>query len=134
MLNWSRRRRHLSWIASLAILLAALAPWISQARGSAGFAQLMEDWPAWQAICSATDLDAGQPADPSKGTPASADHGAHCPFCLPHPGAWGLPVATLPAPVLPDASLAELPQRFLQAPATPHAWRSSQPRAPPAAA
>lgn len=131
MLSWSRHRRHLSWIAALAILLAALAPWISQARGSAGFAQLMSDWPAWQAICSATAA-----TDPAKDMPGTggADHGAHCPFCLPHPGDLGLPLAALPAPVLPDAAMAGLPQRFLQAPATAHAWRSSQPRAPPAAA
>lgn len=127
MLNWSRRRRHLSWIASLAILLAALAPWVSRAHGSAGFTQLMEDWPAWQAICSAADLG-------KQDMPASADHGAHCPFCLPHPGALGLPLAAMPALPVPDAAQAELPPRFLQAAATAHAWRSSQPRAPPAAA
>lgn len=132
MLSWSRHRRRLSWIAALAILLAALAPWISQARGGAGFAQLMQDGPAWQAICSAT----GPAADPAaQGLPGTAaDHGAHCPFCLPHPGDLGLPVVALPAPALADAMTAELPQRFLRAPATAHAWRSSQPRAPPATA
>jgi len=112
-----------SWIAVLAVLMAALAPAASHAVGSQGAA-------SWVEVCTAqgsrwVQNDAGGDSIPG------AEHALeHCPYCSIHPNAVGIP----PAPLqdLPAAGLAHaVPQAFLAAPRTLHAWVSAQPRAPP---
>ncbi|MDT9001067.1 DUF2946 domain-containing protein [Paucibacter sp. APW11] len=128
-----RRLKHLvSWIASLAILLAALAPALSHA--------LQRDVPGgWTEICTVTGAklvktvdaradtaDAGQPASDDAGL-----HGLkHCPYCATHSTALGLPPAAGASPLLLSGG-AEVPELFLLAPRTLFAWASAQPRAPP---
>lgn len=139
MLTWSRRHRPLGWIAACAILLAAFAPWVSQALAGS-MPRTPGGWPAWQVICGAAGLPvagvkATATAPDGRSLPTGGDHaGAHCPFCLPHAGALGLPPAPLPALAMLAPVRDGLPALFLQAPAAPHVWRSSLPRAPPATA
>lgn len=124
------RLQRAAWIALLAMLMAALAPAISQLlqRGSST---------AWVEICRAgggtawvavADLSAQdtQPT-PAKGQPHLLDH---CPYCSLH--AHALP----PVPAQPRLAAAALPgflepAAFLHAPHTAHAWRPAQSRAPP---
>ncbi|WP_428504712.1 DUF2946 domain-containing protein [Roseateles sp.] len=119
-----------SWIASFAILLSALAPVISHA--------VQADVPAgWAEICSVTGAklvrlsDMG--SDLSDGSQPESSQGhtyKHCPFCAMHSDDLAPP----PAPVC-ELQLPELgqtvPTLFLQAPRTLFAWASAQPRAPP---
>jgi hypothetical protein len=118
-------RRFASWIAVLAILMAALAPAVSPALGTTGAA-------SWVEVCTAqgskwVQADAGTGGDSAPG----AEHALeHCPYCSIHPNAVGIPPAPLQA--LPAAELAHaVPLAFLAAPRTLHAWVSAQPRAPP---
>lgn len=118
-------RRIISWIAVVAILLAALAPALSHALASATGAQ-------WVEICTAQGskwIQVGEDGSES-GTPASAHVLDHCPHCTLHAPNLGLPpvqhLAQLPLPLSHEVPLA-----FLSAPRTLHAWVSAQPRAPP---
>ena len=103
-----------SWLAVLAILMAALAPAVSQARGGS----------PWAEVCSAADGAPRQPAAP-------AGHVLdHCPYCGLHADGFA------PAPAAADAGLLlplrfERPLAFWAAPRTPHAWRGAPPRGPP---
>lgn len=124
------RLQRAAWIALLAMLMAALAPAVSQLlqRGSST---------AWVEICRAgggtawvavADLRAQdtQPT-PAKGQPHLLDH---CPYCSLQ--AHALP----PVPAQPQLAAAALPgflepAAFLHAPHTAHAWRPAQSRAPP---
>jgi hypothetical protein len=54
----------------------------------------------------------------------------HCPFCHLHADALQVPFVSIP--VLPYASKPARPSLFFLAPSLLHAWRSAQPRAPPA--
>jgi Protein of unknown function (DUF2946) len=122
-------RRLTAWIAALVMLMVALAPAISQAVGAS-------DAKAWIEVCS-TAGSRWIAADATPGDPPpqpSADHLlAHCPFCHIHVD-QGVP-APANAQTLLLTGLGEArPAAFLQAPRTPHAWVSAQPRAPPAAA
>ena len=124
------RLQRAAWIALLAMLMAALAPAMSQLlqRGSST---------AWVEICRAGggtawvavgDLQTNQ--TPSKGQPHLLDH---CPYCslqahaLPHVPAL-LSVFAAPLPDFRE------PAAFLHAPHTAHAWRPAQSRAPPSRA
>ncbi|MFY9459078.1 MAG: DUF2946 domain-containing protein [Aquabacterium commune] len=130
MLPTRVRLQRAAWIALLAMLMAALAPAISQLlqRGSST---------AWVEICRAGggtawvavgDLQSKQ--TPTKGQPHLLDH---CPYC-------SLQAHALPAvPALPTVAAAPLPgfrepTAFLHAPHTAHAWRPAQSRAPPSRA
>ncbi len=114
-----------AWIAGFAILLAALAPVISN---TLLVAKATPDILA--EICSVTGsrmvvLDRGQDAPAKKSTPM-----ASCPYCLNHvaPLAW-----------LPDIDLAPfiagnnylLPTLFYHSPRQLFAWAVAQARAPP---
>ena len=94
-----RRKRLTAWIAIFAVLLAALAPVISQA-----FAALQPQPAPWAEICSAAGLQV-RPGLASHSE--SGDHegkmSAHCPFCLNHAGHFALP-ARPPVFVLPRAT------------------------------
>jgi len=119
-----------SWIASFAILLSALAPVISHA--------VQADVPAgWAEICSVTGAklvrlsDMG--SDLSDGSQPESSQGhtyKHCPYCAMHSDDLAPP----PAPQL-ELQIPELgqtlPTLFLHAPRTLFAWASAQPRAPP---
>jgi hypothetical protein len=117
-------RRLTSWIAALAVLLAALAPALSHALASGTGAH-------WIEICTTQGsrwIQAGE--DGTERTPASAHLLEHCPYCTLHAPALGLP----PVPVLVHLPLQldhAVPLAFLSAPRTLHAWVSAQPRAPP---
>ncbi|WP_196887490.1 DUF2946 domain-containing protein [Rubrivivax gelatinosus] len=125
----SKRGRHpfALWIAALVILMASLAPSVSQALGFARSAAAVE-------ICTAhgsvwVDADTGG----ETGGPASAGHlFEHCPFCSLHAPALGLPPAPLALPGVPPGA-EPVPRAFLAAARTPHAWVTAQPRAPPQA-
>ena len=115
-----------SWIAVLAILMAALAPTISHALGSKASAN-------WIDICSSVGAKWVQPnAEPTgkAPNPAAAHVFDHCPYCSLHANATGLPPTSVTL-ALPLVFGDEFPIAFLAAPRTLHAWVSAQPRAPP---
>jgi hypothetical protein len=112
------------WIAALAILLAALAPSLSHALGSAKGS-------SWIEVCTAQGskwIEEG--ADHTPPAPTAGHAFEHCPFCSIHAPALGLPPSAEIAP-LPIEGHGEFPPAFYTAPRTPHAWVSARPRAPP---
>lgn len=115
-----------SWIAVLAILMAALAPSISHALGTRNAA-------SWLEVCSAAGakwVNAGGDTDDKSPVPSGAHPLEHCPYCSLHANAIAIPAKPAAAvPVLLPAH--DLPTAFLAAPRTLHAWVSAQPRAPP---
>lgn len=116
-----------SWIACFAILLSALAPAISHA--------VQRDAPAgWTEICSFTGAKLVRLDDGGSGKPEPGQSQAHvlehCPYCALHVDALGLPPAAPAGPELLPLSF-HVPELFLLAPHTLHAWASAQPRAPP---
>lgn len=117
-------RRLTSWIAALAVLLASLAPSLSQALASATGLD-------WIEVCTAQGSKWIQAGDDGTERAPGAAHGLeHCPYCSLHTPTLGLP----PAPrldALPLRLSHAIPRAFLAAPQTPHAWVSAQPRAPP---
>jgi type II secretory pathway pseudopilin PulG len=123
-------RRCAAWIACFAILLAALAPSISQAVANAK----QESGSGWAEICSVAgirfvqvDDDGG--ADGKSG--GNAMQMEHCAFCTTHAGSVGLP----PSPVLPlpvTTGTAIFPALYYQSPAPLFIWSTAQSRAPPA--
>lgn len=132
MRNRRVRRRLTAWLASLAVLFAALAPSVSMALSAArgGDSLLLE-------ICSvAGDRslddragDAGLRGTGGPALPLPAAH-AHCPFCLLPPAWLGPPAASA---VLPFAAgPGEAPVRRILPPfATRPALPGARPRAPP---
>ena len=123
-------RRFAAWIACFAILLAALAPSISQAVANAK----QESGSGWAEICSVAGIrfvqvdDDGAADGKSGGKVMQMEH---CAFCSTHAGSVGLP----PSPVLPlpDASgTAIFPALYYQSPSPLFIWCTAQSRAPPA--
>jgi hypothetical protein len=123
----TRLLRRSCWLAIFAMLALALLPAVSHAlaasRGAAGDIEVCTP----QGVRLVSDADAGS----GPVAPAALDiHLEHCPLCSLCAHALGMPPA--PPSALPLAlAAAEAPPRFLQAPRTPFAWRSAQPRAPP---
>lgn len=123
-------RRFAAWIACFAILLAALAPSISQAVANAK----QESGSGWAEICSVAgirfvqvDDDGG--ADGKSG--GKAMQMEHCAFCSTHAGSVGLP-PTSPVLPLPVASgTAIFPALYYQSPSPLFIWSTAQSRAPP---
>ncbi|NUZ07388.1 DUF2946 domain-containing protein [Piscinibacter koreensis] len=116
--------RFTSWIAVLAMLLGSLAPSVTYALGSSMGA-------SWIEICTTQGskwIRAGD--DGSERAPGSAHPFEHCPYCSLNTPALGMPPAAIAAH-LPLRLAHEVPQAFLAAPRTLHAWASAQPRAPP---
>ena len=115
-----------SWIAVLAILMAALAPSISHALGAKNGA-------SWIEVCTSVGAKWVQPDGSSTDqAPASGDVHPfeHCPYCSLHANAIAIPAA--PVGLSPALSLSDLlPTAFLAAPRTLYAWVTAQPRAPP---
>jgi hypothetical protein len=115
-----------SWLAILALLMAALAPSISHALGS-------KFGPSWVEVCTPSGAKWVQ-AGSGAGDEAPATSGAHplehCPYCSLHANDIAVPAASVAsAPLLLPAH--DLPIAFLAAPRTLYAWVSAQPRAPP---
>lgn len=115
-------------MALVAMLLVALGPLLTLARGGVPA-------PTWTEVCSAqgarwvaADADAASPELPGGMTHPLQ----HCPWC-------SLQLQTLALPPVPTVlRVAALftqaaPAAFLRAPRTLHAWASAQARAPPAA-
>jgi hypothetical protein len=127
----SSLRRVAAWIACLAILMAALAPTLSHAlaaaRGSSD---------TWMEICSASSIKfikvavSDNPGEPAPAKPAMQMD--HCPFCLTHAGALGMPppIATFAVPLI--VHLPTFPALFYQSPRPLFLWAAAQSRAPPA--
>lgn len=127
-----RTRRIAAWLATFAILLAALSPTVSHAMAA------VRGGASWVEVCTATGPAlvkvAGEPAPaaPAKGGSApDLAHFDHCPFCSTHAGTAGLPPAAAALPVVTGAPT--LPELFLRAPRPLFAWAAGQPRAPPTA-
>lgn len=125
-------RKFFAWIASLAILLAALAPSISHALAAAN-----DDALPWAEICSTTIGSFAKVADgqnPGKSSsPAEKTlQPGHCLFCLTHMGAFGLPPAAVSAFLAVNTPSA-FPSRFYQSPRPLFIWTVAQSRAPPLA-
>lgn len=125
--NAARLRRS-CWLAIFAMLALALLPAVSHAlalaRGDADRVEVCTP----QGVRLVSDTDAGGRSD----VPATLDvHLEHCPYCSSSGAALGMPPADTSVDLLPLRAV-ELPTRFLSAPRTPFAWRSAQPRAPPA--
>jgi len=123
------QRRCIGWLALFAMLAMALLPTLSHALSSA------RGDGTWTEICTpqgmrlvVVETQSGERAPDPVG---AAAHLEHCPYCAQSAGTLGMPPAPVGVVPLPVAS-AELPALFLQAPHTLHAWRSAQPRAPPA--
>jgi hypothetical protein len=124
-------RRCAAWIACFAILLAALAPSISQAIANAK----QQSGSGWAEICSVAGIRFVQ-VDDSTSDGGKSDGKAmqmeHCAFCSTHAGSVGLPPTT-PVLLLPVASgTAIFPALYYQSPAPLFIWSTAQSRAPPA--
>ncbi|MGZ3254925.1 MAG: DUF2946 domain-containing protein [Burkholderiaceae bacterium] len=123
------KHRITAWIASFAVLLAALAPSISHAINAAN-----DSGSGWIEICSTVGsklakVDGAQ--NPASQAPADkAIHFEHCPFCFTHAGSVGLPPSTdLTLPIASNAL--PLPSLFYQSPRPLFLWAAAQSRAPP---
>lgn len=122
-------RRFAAWIACFAILLAALAPSISQAVANAK----QESGSGWAEICSVAGIRFVQVV---QGDDGAADGKAmqmeHCAFCSTHAGSVGLPPASpvLPLPVASGTTI--FPALYYQSPSPLFIWSTAQSRAPPA--
>jgi len=127
VLGFHRHRHRFAWIALFAIGMLALAPSISRALAfSAGEGR-------WAEICTPQGARLVSLDDRGDTAPLAAPALDHCPFCaLGGDSAAPLPTAVmaLTLSVATDAP----PRLFLLSPRPLFAWRSAQPRAPPAAA
>jgi hypothetical protein len=116
-----------AWIAIFAILLAALAPGMSQA-----FASSQDKSMAWVQICTAAGMQVRQGLAPDGD---SGEHdgmmSGHCPFCLNHAGHFALP-ATPPNLALAADAVAALLRFSVPPPFPGCACAPPQSRAPPA--
>jgi Protein of unknown function (DUF2946) len=126
-MRFNRATRVLSsWIAVLAILMAALAPSTSHALGAKSGA-------LWIEVCTSAGAKWVQPDGSfTDQVPVSGDAHLfeHCPYCSLHASDLAIP----PEPVvqaLVISSSGLVPTAFLVAARTLHAWTSAQPRAPP---
>ncbi len=125
-------RRLAAWIACFAILLAALAPSISQAVANAK----QQSGSGWAEICSVAGIRFVQVVEDGTTEDGKSAGKAmqmeHCAFCSTHAGSVGLP-PTSPALPLPVASgTAIFPALYYQSPAPLFIWSTAQSRAPPA--
>lgn len=124
-------RRFAAWIACFAILLAALAPSISQAVANAK----QESGSGWAEICSVAGIrfvqlvqaDGGAADEKSGGKAMQMEH---CAFCSTHAGSVGLP-PTSPVLLLVASGTAIFPSLYYQSPAPLFIWSTAQSRAPP---
>lgn len=126
MRSASSTRKIRVWVASLAILLGALAPSITHALNSLSGSAFLE-------VCTTVGSRFGWSVDneasaPKSGVPVDQAH--HCPFCVLHASAPGMPPAPLQGLTLLPLAF-HVPELFLAAPRTLNAWTTVQARAPP---
>ncbi|HSW22122.1 MAG TPA: DUF2946 domain-containing protein [Burkholderiaceae bacterium] len=122
--------RWVRWATLLALALATLAPGVAHA-----LRHLRGDTMPWSQLCSATGSKRvvfGWEAGDDESTPR-AHAFEQCMSCALHHDA-GAPPAAADAVVLRAELAHAVPLLFLHAPRPQHAWRSAQPRAPPAQA
>lgn len=121
--------RH-AWIAILVVLAMALVPTLARA-----LAHSQGEGTQWVEVCTSQGMklvavtEHDGPAAPGEAPPLS--HLEHCPFCTLGQGWAPLPVRAFELAPLAVAGT-PVPERFLQAPRTAHAWRTACPRGPPA--
>jgi hypothetical protein len=130
--------RPLSWIALVAILALAILPTLShawahsQAQGAGGWAEVCTSQGPQRVAVDADGKLVDTVIDAAASS-AGAAHLQHGPLCVLSCDVPPLPPAASAA--LPLALASEvLPTAFLHAPRTLFAWRSTQPRGPPAIA
>ncbi len=118
------------WMVALTFWLAALLPAAAMA------AQALDgDLAPWTQICRASVVGP-RAAELREGLADSGvndqDHALfqHCAFCHLHQDALPLPPVPVILPLRAELRHG-LPERFLSAPVTAHAWRSAPARAPP---
>ena len=125
-------RRFAAWIACFAILLAALAPSISQAVANAK----QQSGSGWAEICSVAGIRFVQVVEDGTTEDGKSAGKAmqmeHCAFCSTHAGSVGLPPTSpvLPLPVAMGTAI--FPALYYQSPAPLFIWSTAQSRAPPA--
>jgi hypothetical protein len=116
----------ITWVASLAILLSALAPTVSRwlATSRAAFLPSMEVCVTREGLPSILVFKQAPDDSPGK---MKMDH---CPLCVLHADHLGLPPASLTMAhmVFPKGTV---PALFLNAPTPLHVWATAQARAPP---
>lgn len=117
----------------LSLLLATLAPALSQALAAA-----RGDVAAWSQICRSSLVSprAGASVVASKAAAEKESlHGLfeHCPFCGLHVQVIAPPPTAVPMALRLNLRH-ELPERFLSAAVTAHAWAPALARGPPSAA
>jgi Protein of unknown function (DUF2946) len=120
-----------AWIACFAILLASLAPSISQTLAAAGSTTAFQ---AKDSLMHAEMYGAAHHDHDGHGAPSSipkASHLEHCPFCLTHAGSFAL-LQSVPATLHEVGGFCEFPLLFFQAPRLFYVWVSARIRAPPA--
>ena len=129
--------RSLSWIALLAMLAVAVLPTLAHARahvlgqGPGGLGDICTQQGPRQ-VGVELGVPSTEAVNPTDGS-AFATHLQHCPLCaLALDAAWLPPTGPAAWPRTPGAVVP--PAAFLHAPRTLHAWRTAQPRGPPAAA
>ena len=124
-------RRFAAWIACFAILLAALAPSISQAVANAK----QQSGSGWAEICSVAGIRFVQVVEDGTTEDGKSAGKAmqmeHCAFCSTHAGSVGLPPTgpVLPLPVAMGTAI--FPALYYQSPAPLFIWSTAQSRAPP---
>ncbi len=124
-------RQFAAWIACFAILLAALAPSISQTLHAAERSNI-----SWMEICSAAGAKLIKVADDSSSHPTSPAkkniHSENCAFCSTHAGSFALPpTASFVFSIVTVANV--FPPLFYQSHRPLFIWTIAQSRAPPLA-
>jgi len=122
--------RCIRWATLWALLLATLAPGVAHA-----LRQLRGETMPWAQLCSATGSKRvvfGWEAGDGESSPSTHAF-EHCISCALHHDGSAPPVA-LDLLVLRADLAHAVPLLLLHAPRPQHAWRSAQPRAPPAQA
>jgi hypothetical protein len=118
-----------AWLASCAMLAGSLAPAVTHLLGAFAPAGA-----PWAVLCTTTGLVRVAPPYESPSPLPTEDTGkftnTHCPFCLPHAGAFALP-SSLGVGIPATQPEHFLPTLFLRSPRPLHAWTTGQPRAPP---
>lgn len=134
------QRVRIAWLVVAAMLMSALAPGISHALSARPSVPSLAVLVGGD-VCS-IDAAGGGTAQASDGQaaphPLSGEHDGyrleHCPYCLTHAFQHALPAGPTAAPPPTAAKLLALPLLHPPAPATPLAWRTAHPRAPPLSA
>lgn len=121
-----RLQRLVSMIASFAIIVAVVAPTISQALVATGLVSA-----DWVEICSAQGTRWVNVAEESPDSGSSAVNMGVCAYCFTHAGSFALPPVSATPPVLGDVFLPASFAAFNDPLIPASVWASYQTRAPP---